>query len=74
MSVPRNSIAPPVGSTSRTMQFATVDFPLPAQRPLYTVLDCSRASARGVELRSWQDAVRAYLAAPVAPRRAANGS
>jgi dTDP-4-dehydrorhamnose reductase len=52
----------------------TVDFPLPAQRPLYTVLDCSRAAARGVELRSWQDAVRAYLAAPVAPRRAANGS
>ena len=40
----------------------TVDFPLPAQRPLYTVLDCSRAAARGVELRSWQDAVRAYVA------------
>jgi dTDP-4-dehydrorhamnose reductase len=51
----------------------TVDFPLPAQRPLYTVLDCARASALGVELRPWQDAVRSYLAAPAAPRRAANG-
>jgi dTDP-4-dehydrorhamnose reductase len=51
----------------------TVDFPLPAQRPLYTVLDCSRASALGVELRPWRDAVRSYLAAPPAPRLAANG-
>ena len=51
----------------------TVDFPLPAQRPLYTVLDCSRAAALGVELRSWQDAVRSYLAARAAPRLAANG-
>jgi dTDP-4-dehydrorhamnose reductase len=39
----------------------TVDFPLPAQRPLYTVLDCGRARALGVELRPWQDAVRAYV-------------
>jgi dTDP-4-dehydrorhamnose reductase len=39
----------------------TVDFPLPAQRPLYTVLDCGRARALGVALRPWQDAVRDYL-------------
>jgi dTDP-4-dehydrorhamnose reductase len=51
----------------------TVDFPLPAQRPLYTALDCSRAAALGVQLRPWQDAVRSYLAAPAAPRLAANG-
>jgi dTDP-4-dehydrorhamnose reductase len=52
----------------------TVDFPLPAQRPLYTVLDCARARALGVELRPWQDAVRAYLGEPSAPRRAASGA
>jgi dTDP-4-dehydrorhamnose reductase len=52
----------------------TVDFPLPAQRPLHTVLDCARARAAGVSLRPWQEAVRAYLVAPAAPRRAASGS
>jgi dTDP-4-dehydrorhamnose reductase len=51
----------------------TVDFPLPAQRPLYTVLDCGRAAALGVRLRPWQEAVRAYLAAAPAPQRAASG-
>jgi dTDP-4-dehydrorhamnose reductase len=41
----------------------TVDFPLPAQRPLYTVLDCGRAAALGVRLPPWTEAVRGYLAA-----------
>jgi dTDP-4-dehydrorhamnose reductase len=45
----------------------TVDFPLPAQRPLYTVLDCGRAAALGVRLRPWTEAVRAYLAADFSP-------
>ena len=40
----------------------TVDFPLPAQRPLHTVLDCTRAASLGISLRPWQDAVRAYVA------------
>jgi dTDP-4-dehydrorhamnose reductase len=52
----------------------TVDFPLPAQRPLYTVLDCGRADALGVRLRPWQEAVRAYLAGEAGPRRAASGT
>lgn len=51
----------------------TVDFPLPAPRPLYSVLDCSRARALGVELRPWQEAVVAYLAGGEAPPAAAGG-
>lgn len=42
----------------------TADYPLAAQRPLYTALDCTRAERLGVALRPWQDAVRAYLASP----------
>ena len=49
----------------------TLDFPLPAPRPLYTVLDCARAARLGAELRPWQEAVRAYLAADFSPVRAA---
>jgi dTDP-4-dehydrorhamnose reductase len=51
----------------------TVEFPLPAPRPLYTVLDCGRAARLGVELRPWQEAVSAYLAADFSPLRAASG-
>jgi dTDP-4-dehydrorhamnose reductase len=50
----------------------TADYPLPAQRPLYTALDCGRAERLGVVLRPWQDAVRAYLAS--SGRAAASGS
>jgi dTDP-4-dehydrorhamnose reductase len=50
----------------------TADFPLPAPRPLYSVLDCGRAEALGVRQRPWEEAVRAYLAR-AAPRRAASG-
>ena len=51
----------------------TVDFPLPAPRPLYTVLDCARAERLGVVMRPWQEAVSAYLAADCSPLRAASG-
>lgn len=51
----------------------TVDYPLPAERPLYTVFDCGRAEALGVRMRPWQEAVRAYLA-DGAPQRAERGS
>jgi dTDP-4-dehydrorhamnose reductase len=39
----------------------TGDLDLPAPRPLWSVLDCSKALALGVKMRSWKDAVRAYL-------------
>ncbi len=52
----------------------TADFPLPAQRPLYTVLDCGRAAALGVRLRPWPEAVRAYLQGDASPLAAPRGS
>jgi dTDP-4-dehydrorhamnose reductase len=52
----------------------TVEFPLPAQRPLYTVLDCGRAAGLGVRLRPWPEAVRAYLTADFSPVAAPRGS
>ena len=39
----------------------TGDLDLPADRPAWSVLDCSKAEAMGVAMRPWRDAVRAYL-------------
>ena len=39
----------------------TADFERPAPRPRWSVLDCGKALAVGVEMREWRDAVRAYL-------------
>ena len=42
---------------------ATREFPRPAARPAYSVLDSSRLAAlRGRPLAHWQDALAAYLA------------
>ncbi len=49
---------------------ATRELSLPAARPAYSVLDVSRAGRFGVALRPWQEAVRAYLAAPFSPLHA----
>jgi dTDP-4-dehydrorhamnose reductase len=46
---------------------ATGELDLPAPRPLRSVLDCSKAEALGVCLRSWRDALRAYLRSGTAP-------
>jgi dTDP-4-dehydrorhamnose reductase len=45
----------------------TAELDLPAPRPLWSVLDCSRLEARGVGLRSWQAAVREYLESDRSP-------
>jgi len=45
----------------------TEDLDLAAARPAYSVLDCSKAEAKGVRLRRWQDALVAYLEAPESP-------
>lgn len=50
---------------------ASADFPTPARRPLYSVLDCSRldallTAAGAPPRRSWEDALDEYLATLVA--------
>jgi dTDP-4-dehydrorhamnose reductase len=40
---------------------------VPAPRPRWSVLDCGKAEALGVRLRSWQDAVATYLRSPFSP-------
>ncbi len=45
----------------------TADLQVDAPRPAWSVLDCSKAGALGVRLRSWREAVRAHLASPASP-------
>jgi dTDP-4-dehydrorhamnose reductase len=43
------------------------DLDVPAPRPRWSVLDCSKAEALGVRLRGWREAVRAYLESDISP-------
>ncbi len=45
----------------------------PAPRPRYSVLSCASLSRFGLSLRTWQEAVRAYVREYVFPARAAAG-
>jgi len=45
----------------------TKDLDLPAQRPPWSVLDCSKAEAAGLHFRSWDAALRDYLNADFSP-------
>lgn len=45
----------------------TSEYPLPAERPLYTVLSCERAEHAGVRLRDWHEAVTDYLNGEFSP-------
>ncbi len=41
---------------------STAELDLPAHRPRYSLLDCTRAASAGVQLRPWEEALGAYLA------------
>jgi dTDP-4-dehydrorhamnose reductase len=47
-------------------RISTKALDLPAPRPSWSVLDCSRAEQRGVHMRRWEEAVRDYLHAMAA--------
>jgi len=46
----------------------TSELGLPAPRPAYSVLDCGLAARAGVSLRSWREALVAYLGTPTVRR------
>lgn len=48
-------------------RISTDSLDLPAPRPAWSVLDCSRAETLGAGLRSWREALAAYLAADFSP-------
>jgi dTDP-4-dehydrorhamnose reductase len=52
---------------------ASEAFPRPARRPLYGVLDLTRARAAGLVLPHWRDALRAHLDSRDSERGADNG-
>jgi dTDP-4-dehydrorhamnose reductase len=52
----------------------TADLKVDAPRPAWSVLDCAKAEALGVRLRSWREALRSYLASEASPLRAPGGA
>jgi dTDP-4-dehydrorhamnose reductase len=50
-----------LGSSSATQSVPASTFPLPAPRPVSEVTEHFALRARGIEMRSWQDALHAYM-------------
>jgi dTDP-4-dehydrorhamnose reductase len=49
------------GSDTEVLPALTAEFPLPATRPAFSCLDCSKAAALGVRLPPWQDGLARYI-------------
>lgn len=47
----------------------TADLTLPAKRPLFSALDCTKAASIGVALRPWPEALADYLKSSASPLR-----
>jgi dTDP-4-dehydrorhamnose reductase len=52
---------------TEVQKIPTSELDVLAPRPAWSVLDCGKARELGVEMRSWQDAVREYLNSDDAP-------
>lgn len=57
-----NEIVNAAGLQTKVKPVSTAEFPRPARRPAYSVLSPATRSGYGIEMPTWQDAVRRYLA------------
>ena len=51
------------GLSTRVKPVSTVEFPRPARRPAYSVLSAASRMGYGIDMPTWQDAARRYVAA-----------
>jgi len=62
-------LAPDLPRWPRVRAIGTADYPLPAPRPAWSVLDCSRLEAAfGIRMAGWREALQACLGTRPGPR------